>query len=167
MRVLVCGSRTFEDQDLLNRTLDGLLTKGESHTIIHGMARGADTMAENYARSRGYPLLEYPALWNTYGRAAGIIRNTEMLTEGKPELVVAFLGRVAQKEFESGLSDSKYSRGTKNMIDQATTSGVPVEIIDVDLSKEIYQLKPISLGDVGRLARMALRLPEKPAGALK
>lgn len=131
MRVLVCGSRTFKDGELLDRTLDAIDRETKIDTIIHGMARGADTLAGDYAKEYDIPVLEYPALWNTHGRAAGPIRNTQMLKEGKPDLVVAFLGPVAIQEFNSGLSDSKYSRGTKNMIDQATKAGIPVKVIDV------------------------------------
>lgn len=117
MRVLVCGSRHFEDKDLLDRTLDAIDRETKIDTIIHGMARGADTLGGDYARSRGKGLSEYPALWNTHGRAAGPIRNTQMLKEGKPDLVVAFRG--------------PNSRGTQNMIEQAKKAGVEVVVVDI------------------------------------
>lgn len=127
MRVLVCGSRIFNNRELLNRTLEQI----EIDTIIHGMARGADTLGGEYAKENNIPVLEFPALWSEYGKRAGPIRNAQMLKEGQPDLVVAFLGRVAQQEFQFGLSDSKYSKGTKNMINQAQKAGIPVEVIDV------------------------------------
>ena len=113
MKVLVCGSRHFEDEGLLRSVLD----KIECDTIIHGMARGADRLGGEYGKSHGKHVLEYPALWNTYGRRAGPIRNAQMLEEGQPDLVVAFRGL--------------NSRGTQDMINKARKAGVPVEIIDI------------------------------------
>lgn len=113
MKVLVCGGRDFEDEELLGRVLSRLDLKS-SDTIIHGMARGADRMGGEYARTHSIPVLEFPALWNTYGRRAGAIRNAQMLIEGQPNVVVAFPG----------------GRGTQNMINQARKVGVPVTVID-------------------------------------
>lgn len=116
MKVLVCGSRHFEDEGLLRSILD---TKSISK-IIHGMARGADRMGGAYAERNGIPVDAYPALWNTYGRRAGPIRNAQMLKEGQPDLVVAFRG--------------PNSRGTQNMITQARKANIPVEVIDIEKS---------------------------------
>lgn len=113
MRVLVCGSRHFNDRKLLDETLDGI----EITTIIEGEARGADTLARQYAEGRGLDVLPFPALWNEHGRAAGPIRNKQMLVEGKPDLVVAFRG--------------PNSRGTQNMINQAEKAGIETRIIDI------------------------------------
>lgn len=113
MRVLVCGSRHFNDYELMEKTLEALGIT----TIIEGEARGADRLARRYAERRGLDVLPFPALWDKHGRAAGPIRNTQMLTEGRPELVVAFRG--------------PNSRGTQNMIDQATKAGVPVKVVEI------------------------------------
>ena len=114
MRVLVCGSRHFNNRALLSSTLNGISIS----VLIHGAARGADTMAERYAEDRGIPVEAFPADWVTFGKGAGPIRNRQMLVEGKPDLVVAFL--------------APNSRGTQNMIDQATKAGVPVKVIDIN-----------------------------------
>lgn len=113
MRVLVCGSRHFKDEGLLNETLD----KVAITTVIEGEARGADTLARQYAERRGLDVLPFPALWDKHGRAAGPIRNTQMLVEGKPELVIAFRG--------------PNSKGTRDMINQAEKAGVPVHVVDI------------------------------------
>lgn len=119
MRVLVCGSRYFTDYELLKEKLDELRSRLSIpvSTIIHGDARGADRFAGRYADDNKIHLQVYPADWNTYGKRAGPIRNAQMLREGNPDYVVAFRG--------------PNSRGTQNMIDQATKAGIPVEIIDV------------------------------------
>lgn len=114
MKVLVCGSRHFNDYERLKRELDA---HSDITQIIHGAARGADTLAGRYGEIHSIRVRDFPADWNTYGRSAGPIRNSQMLTEGKPDLVIAFRG--------------SNSRGTQNMINQATKAGVPVEIIEI------------------------------------
>lgn len=113
MKVLICGSRHFKDKELM----EDVLKQYDIDTIIHGLARGADTLAGAYAKDHKIPVLEYPALWGTYGRSAGPIRNTQMLRDGKPDFVVAFRG--------------PNSRGTQNMINQAEKAGVPVKVIEI------------------------------------
>jgi hypothetical protein len=110
MRVLVCGGRDYDEEDTLFAALDSL--KGVSH-IIEGGAPGADALAREWAKSRAVPHTSYPADWLKYGRAAGPVRNRQMLREGKPNLVVAF---------PTG------GPGTKNMIGLAEKAGVPVII---------------------------------------
>ncbi len=84
--------------------------------IIQGMCRGADKIARNFARLRGHVVMGYPADWDRYGRAAGPIRNKQMLDEGKPDLVIAFHNNIDQ------------SKGTADMIEQARKAGILVEI---------------------------------------
>lgn len=113
MKVLVCGSRHFEDYNLLRTVLDGI----DITEIIHGGARGADTCANRYAKNHNIPVHRYDALWDLYGKRAGPIRNTQMLREGVPDYCVAFL--------------APDSRGTKNMIEQATKAGIEVKVINI------------------------------------
>lgn len=111
MRVLVCGGRDFEDEGLMGRILDTIPIS----TVIHGMARGADRMGGAYAKLHGLDVVEFPALWDTHGKRAGHVRNAQMLTEGQPDLVVAFPG----------------GRGTDNMIEQAKKAGVEVKVVNI------------------------------------
>ena len=117
-RVLVCGSRDFGDRRLLDAKLDEVRGRlgGIPMRVISGAARGADTLAADWARRHGVPCHEYPADWDRYGRSAGYRRNEQMLTEGRPHLVVAF----PQGE----------SRGTRMMMDIASRAKVAVEEID-------------------------------------
>jgi hypothetical protein len=111
MRVLVCGGRNFADLGWFGQVMTELHVKcGPITLIIHGAASGADTMAGEWAEHMVIPLRVFPADWATHGRAAGPIRNGQMLCEGKPDLVVAFPG----------------GRGTENMIHQARAIGVEV-----------------------------------------
>lgn len=121
MRILVCGHREFDDWNLLNITLGPYLeywiANSSDLVIIEGDAKGADFLARVWARYNGVLCEAYPADWKTYGKAAGPIRNKQMLTEGKPNLVIAFL--------------AEGSIGTKNMIEQSKEAGVEVRVIEV------------------------------------
>lgn len=87
MRVLVCGSRLWTDRLAVKAQLSALGTG--PHTIIHGAAAGADKIAGDVAREYGWTVEEFPAQWSRYGKAAGMIRNREML-DTKPDVVLAF-----------------------------------------------------------------------------
>jgi hypothetical protein len=116
VRILVCGSRHFKDTKLLYDTLDAChKNEWPIDVIIEGDARGADRMAGYWAKKNKIDLLIFPADWTKYGKAAGPIRNKQMLDEGKPDLVIAFM--------------FKDSRGTKNMVEQAQKAGIEVKII--------------------------------------
>lgn len=114
MRVLVCGSRHFNDYEKLKTVLSA---HSDTKEIVHGCARGADTLAGRYAKENNLPVHEYPADWDKHGKAAGPIRNTQMLREGTPDMVIAFRG--------------VNSRGTQNMINQAMKAGIETRIYDI------------------------------------
>lgn len=80
-RVIIAGSRNFNDYDLLKSVCDELLSlKVNSHeiVIISGTAYGADKLGEQYADEYGFKVERYPADWGTYGKSAGYRRNEEM-----------------------------------------------------------------------------------------
>jgi hypothetical protein len=118
MRLLVCGSRHYDDRDYLYSCLDELAAVLKISCIIEGEAPGADLMSREWAESRGVPFDPYPADWKAHGRAAGPIRNRQMLAEGKPDLVVAF-----------PLSSS---RGTRDMIEVARSAEVTTWVMPED-----------------------------------
>jgi hypothetical protein len=106
---LVCGGRDFNDVELFETTMSELVQeeKGPPSTIVHGAARGADSMAGTWAKENRVRVLPFPAAWNDlnapgarikigpygpYNANAGFDRNQKMIDEGKPNLVVAFPG---------------------------------------------------------------------------
>ena len=91
MRVLVCGGRAYADRQTLYGALDTLHSRHKFKIVIAGGARGADSLAEEWARDRNIPSEIYHADWQL-GRKAGPIRNQRMLDEGRPQLVIAFPG---------------------------------------------------------------------------
>lgn len=109
--VLVCGSRTFTDADKVTQAIDG---HPQGTIFIHGAARGADQIAARVADGLGYETRAFPADWRGKGRAAGIIRNLEMLDQG-PSKVIAFWDGV--------------STGTGHTVSEARKRGIPVEVV--------------------------------------
>jgi len=113
MRVLICGDRNWRDERIIYSWLCKLQDWGYT-TVIEGEARGADSIARELAEKMGFKVIKFPANWRRYGRAAGPIRNRQMLVEGRPNLVIAFH------------NDIEHSKGTKNMIEQARKAGIRV-----------------------------------------
>ena len=91
MRLLVTGGRKFNDRAFIYQTLDALHAKTPISVLVHGAARGADTLCGEWAISRGVAVEPHPAKWAVYGRRAGPLRNIKMI-ETKPDLLVAFPG---------------------------------------------------------------------------
>lgn len=90
MRILVTGGRDFGNIRALYKVLDDI----KPTEICQGGAKGADLLALNYAIGKNIPHKTYPANWKKHGKAAGMIRNREMLEDFKPDIVVAFPGGV-------------------------------------------------------------------------
>lgn len=111
-RVLVCGGRHYDDPVAVYGALGELWEAGEQLVVIHGGARGADTFAARWCQVVGVAAEElvFRAEWDRYGKAAGAIRNQQMLIEGKPDLVLAFPG----------------GRGTADMVRRARQAGIEV-----------------------------------------
>ena len=59
MDLLVCGGRDYQDYQALRSTLDRLHKDLHFTTIIHGAARGADSLAGRWARERNIPVREF------------------------------------------------------------------------------------------------------------
>jgi SLOG family YspA-like protein len=113
MKVLVCGDRNWTD---INKIRGRLKTLPKDAIVIHGAARGADTLGGVAAKELGFEIQTFPAEWGKHGRAAGPIRNRQMLDQ-KPDVVIAFHSNLAE------------SRGTKDTVTEAKRRGIPVEII--------------------------------------
>jgi hypothetical protein len=91
----------------------------EAIVLIHGDSRGADRLAGELADRHGWMLQVYPASWQQDGRAAGPRRNCQMLRDGQPHQVLAFV----DKPLEA-------SRGTAHMVAIARAAGIPVRVIE-------------------------------------
>lgn len=103
-RVLVCGGRDFghtpDDRKLFREAMAFYVGKNPE-VIMHGNARGADTLADEWAEENVIPVLRFRANWASQGLAAGPIRNSRMLRDGKPTLVLAFPGGTGTADMTS------------------------------------------------------------------
>ena len=112
-RVLVCGGRNYADQGRVEQVLAEF--EPSETMLINGGASGADDLAFKYAKSRRWREIEtYFADWERHGRAAGMIRNREMLMKGAPDIVIAFPG----------------GKGTAGMVEIARAAKVTVRKVD-------------------------------------
>lgn len=113
-RVLVTGSRNYDDKDIL---FDALADQYEPGMIVvHGGARGADTIACEWVKkmqSLGYQVTTevHQADWYEYGKAAGLVRNEVMVDAGADVCLAFPLGE---------------SRGTRHCMSAAEKAGIPV-----------------------------------------
>lgn len=112
IRVIVAGSRRFNDYPLLSAKLDHLLQHHSEVEIVSGAASRADMLGERYALERGHPVKRFPANWSL-GKRTGPIRNGKMV-DYATHLVAFWNG---------------WSRDTKNMIEQAQDKGLQVRVV--------------------------------------
>lgn len=114
MRLLITGDRDWTDAKFIKEHLSQM--RSQIDVLIEGEARGVDRLARIAAQELNIPVLPFPANWKKYGKAAGPIRNQQMLKEGKPTCVWAF---------HDNLEESK---GTKDMVARAVKAHLPVSV---------------------------------------
>lgn len=142
-RILICGDRNWNNYTFFLSAMQKWIGKhGLPEVVIEGCAEGADKMAghiwvpeinksleDHYQFSDEIDVEHYPALWSDiqpgdpvryrrdgtpYNPAAGPRRNQQMLTEGRPDAVIAFHENLAA------------SKGTGDMVRRARKAGLPV-----------------------------------------
>jgi predicted Rossmann fold nucleotide-binding protein DprA/Smf involved in DNA uptake len=111
MNTAVVGSRSFQDYAFLEEILDGYtITK-----IVSGGARGADQLAERYAKEKEIPTQIFKPDYIRYGKGNPYAGNYAIIDNS--DQVVAFW-------------DNK-SRGTSHSIKYAQKMGKKVYIIPI------------------------------------
>lgn len=93
LRVCVCGGRYYTHKDRVWTLLDIIRQTDKDIIIICGGAKGADSLAWDWALDRGVRHEIYVAEWKKHGRSAGPIRNQKMLDLGI-DLLIAMPGGV-------------------------------------------------------------------------
>ena len=97
------------------------------HLLLHGGARGADAAIGRAARQLGWSARVVPAQWELHGRAAGPIRNRELLEQAIAKALAhsspGSIASVLVVAFPGGA-------GTASLVQQAQrmASGSPVPI---------------------------------------
>lgn len=96
MNIIIAGSRKIGIKNkiqvfaLFDKIFENLnLDPQEPITIFSGKANGMDTLGELYAKQKGWAIRDFYAKWSELGKAAGPIRNEEMICAG-PNLVICF-----------------------------------------------------------------------------
>ena len=108
MKVGVVGSRTFTDYNFLEKTLKSYLP----FILISGGAKGADTLAEQFAARHSIGFKVYRPDYVSFGKSATYVRNKKIVDES--DLIIAFW-------------DGK-SKGTKMTIEIARRESKPYKI---------------------------------------
>ena len=110
----VCGGRDYQNRQRVREVLAGLSARIQDPrlVVVTGVARGADWLAREVAIEIGHDVVDVPALWNLYGKAAGSIRN-DVIAALPLRYLVAFPG----------------GAGTADMVRKARKAGI--EVIEV------------------------------------
>lgn len=120
---LICGGRNFGDftgdeERVVEAVRFLAVFYGDKLRVMHGDAKGADRLAGKAAVQFGVPVKSFPADWKTHPKAAGPIRNQQMLdyliwcrSKGHSVQVVAFPG----------------GKGTADMVERAEAAGINVD----------------------------------------
>lgn len=111
-RVAVVGSRKYPDLGFVREFVRRLARRDPSATVVSGNAPGVDRAAEIEARAVGLDVVSLKADWDSHGRAAGFIRNGEIVQQC--DVVAAFW--------------DGSSRGTADTVGKAEAAGKPVSV---------------------------------------
>lgn len=123
-KILICGDRYWNNFKIIDKVLANLPV---DCMIIHGDCRGADKISGYLANKRGMAVFPYKADWYKHGKAAGPIRNQEMLDFFEPKMVIAFHSNIVN------------SKGTKDMLNRAHKCGLPFYLYN-DKGEELTEL---------------------------
>lgn len=122
-KVAIVGSRDYHDKaemsTVLKSVLDILQLTLSDIEIVSGLARGADTLGEEFANENNIKFHPFPADWDKYGKSAGHIRNREMAKFS--DIVVVFWDGA--------------SKGSKGMIQDSHKLGCDVWVWNFILRK--------------------------------
>lgn len=124
LRIIIAGSRDFNDYELLKKSAIEIITKKtmlpDLTRIVSGGARGADTLGERFANEMGLEISRFIPDWDGLGKRAGYVRNAEMakfaVEDDNDGMLIAFW--------------DGQSRGTKHMIDLAKKYGLEVHVVN-------------------------------------
>src|SRR5713226_7587092 len=126
MNILVCVDRNWADYAMIRTALWNIaITMPDEYPstfvrVINGAARGADRLSSYAAKSLGLGLKESPADWIKYSKAAGPIRNQQMLDEDPIDLVLAFHDEIDWNDLENAKG------GTADMVRKAKKAGIKI-----------------------------------------
>lgn len=117
-KIIVTGDRAWDDIPRVVKELKGYRP---GTILVHGACRGADVVCAAVAEALGFIVRAYPADWKQFPRAAGPIRNQQMLdVENRPEepidICLAFHNNI------------KSSKGTADMVRRVVKAGIAYKL---------------------------------------
>jgi hypothetical protein len=105
------------------------------HLLLHGGARGADAAIGRAAQQLGWASLVMPAQWQLHGRAAGPIRNRELLEQAisraEAHSSPGYQASVLVVAFPGGAGTASLVQQARRM---ASRSPVPIFVAEVRAS---------------------------------
>ena len=121
MKVIIAGSRTLNNPKYVDAAIGSAFNKWmqEDHEnwqnymipeIVSGGAQGVDFLAELHAKKKSLKFTEFKADWDTLGKRAGFVRNSQM-AEYADRLISVWDGK---------------SKGTFHMISEMVKRNKPV-----------------------------------------
>jgi len=109
------------------------------HLVLHGGARGADAAIGRAAHQLGWSSLVMPAEWGRHGRAAGPIRNRELLEQAIARAVAhtspGHHASVLVVAFPGGAGTASLVQQARGM---AARSPVPISVAQVTPSAGLW-----------------------------
>jgi hypothetical protein len=121
--VVVSGARVLKSDAPIRKALD--LIQERQVLLMHGAAEGADKLAASYGHERGWTVIGFPAAWDIYDKAAGPIRNAEMLLEALKT------SKRSGRELRLYAFPVTKSGGTRNCIAIARTFRIATTVVEV------------------------------------
>jgi len=121
MNLGIVGSRNFTDYESFKNAIFKVLQGWnielkDVENIVSGGAKGADTLAEKFAKEYDINMNVYKPNWNLYGKKAGIIRNTDIVENSTH--MIAF--------------PSRYGKGTQDSITKAKNKKIPIKVLYIN-----------------------------------
>ena len=92
MRLLICAGRHYADTLMCLRVLDAYQAINGVSVLIHGASPYLGSAGEDWAREAGVDVVRYPPNWKMFGKQAERRRNQFMLTDSRPDVVIALPG---------------------------------------------------------------------------
>jgi YspA, cpYpsA-related SLOG family len=86
MKVVIAGSRTISNNAFVYKAIENSGFKIDE--VVCGCAIGVDRIGQQWAILNDVPVKEFPADWNTYGNAAGVIRNVKMADYADAAIII-------------------------------------------------------------------------------
>lgn len=129
MIVVITGGRDYTDGFMVRAVLDGLNAQFDPLIVYHGGAKGADRFAAMWADDAGVEAKLFTADWEKHGKAAGPIRNEQMLAD-------AILNSTFEEDapivlaFKNGFDRTLETGGTEHMCLIARLADVTVVTIE-------------------------------------